>query len=206
MMLVAGLGNPGEKYKHNRHNAGFIILDEIARKWDLKWEFNNKLDAELISYSGKGLALDVHKKPFAKRSVSLDSMQAGNNGRIILIKPQTFMNDSGEAVSKVLNYCGIQSSDLLVVHDDVDLEPLQFRLSRNSSSAGHHGVQDIIDKIGTQDFARLRVGIGRPAMTGVWGEGSSRDVEEYVLQDFPIDQLDVVKKTGIEHLLSSLKL
>jgi len=182
-MLVVGLGNPGEKYKNNRHNAGFIVIDELALKWGLTWEFNKRLNAEVAS------------PPTADR-----------NDKIILIKPQTFMNESGEAVSRALNYFGIKPADLLVIHDDVDLEALQFKTSRNSSSAGHHGVQSIIDKISTQDFTRLRIGIGRPK---VEVDGATRvtfEVEKYVLQDFPSDLLEVVKKQGIEHLLSSLNL
>ncbi len=182
MTLLVGLGNPGEKYKYNRHNAGFIIVDELAHKWGLTWEFNKKLNVE----------------------------QANGNCGVLLIKPQTFMNDSGEAVLKTLNYFNIQCTDLLVIHDDVDLEPLQFKVSRNSSSAGHHGVQNIIDKIGTQDFIRLRIGIGRPLLAKDLTEAevakTAYDVEKYVLQDFPSDQLDIVRKTGIEHLLSSLSL
>jgi len=177
MMLVVGLGNPGERYRNNRHNTGFIIINELALKWGLTWEFNKKFNAEIATAQST-----------------------------ILLKPQTYMNDSGEAVSKALNYFGVQPADLLVIHDDVDLEALQFKTSCNSSSAGHHGVQNIIDKIGTQDFTRLRVGIGRPK---VEVDGTTRitfDVEKYVLQDFPSDQLELVKKQGIEHLLSSLNL
>ncbi|MFA5776293.1 MAG: aminoacyl-tRNA hydrolase [Patescibacteria group bacterium] len=176
-MLVVGLGNPGEKYQNNRHNAGFILINEFAKKWELTWQYNKKFNAEIVQYKGKSRSKDSD---------------------IILLKPQTFMNDSGASVSKALSYFNIEPANLLVIHDDVDLEVLQFKVSRNSSSAGHHGVQNIIDKIGTQDFLRFRVGIGRPVI--------EIDVEKYVLQDFPSDQLEVVKKQGIEHLLSSLNL
>lgn len=179
MMLVIGLGNPGEKYKNNRHNAGFIVIDEFAKRWDLTWEYNKKVDAEIAQYKDRDA---------------------------VLLKPQTFMNDSGKAVSKALSYFSIQPADLLVIHDDVDLEALQFKVSCNSSSAGHHGMQNIIDKIGTQDFARLRVGVGRPAIKVGNTIQVAYNVEKYVLQDFPSDQLEVVKKQGIEHLLSSLNL
>lgn len=188
MTLVVGLGNPGEKYKNNLHNAGFIIIDELSQRWNLPWEYNKKFDAEIAHFR-----VD-------------DRLRADGGSGYILLKPQTFMNDSGEAVSKALNYFSIQSADLLVIHDDVDLEALQFKVSRNSSSAGHHGVQNVIDKIGTQDFARLRVGVGRPAIKVGNTTLVAYDVEKYVLQDFPSDQLEVVKKQGIEHLLSSLNL
>lgn len=183
MMLVVGLGNPGERYKNNRHNAGFIVVNELAHKWKLAWEYNKRFDAELAHFRTGDPCNDIY-----------------------LLKPQTFMNDSGEAVSKALQYFSIQTSDLLVTHDDVDLKALQFRASRNSSSAGHCGVQNIIDKIGTQDFTRLRVGIGRPIPKADSTTQAAYEVEKYVLQDFPSDQLEVVKKQGVEHLLSSLKI
>jgi peptidyl-tRNA hydrolase, PTH1 family len=172
MMLVVGLGNPGEKYRINRHNAGFLVVDELAKSFALTWEYNKKLNSDIAQDRARGF---------------------------ILLKPQTFMNDSGEAVSRALGFFDILPSALLVIHDDVDLEALQFKVSQNASSAGHHGVQNVIDKLGTQDFTRLRIGIGRPII-------QSDDVEKYVLQDFPSDQLEVVKKQGIEHLLSSLNL
>lgn len=216
MTLVAGLGNPGEKYKNNRHNAGFIVINELALKWGLTWKFNKKFNAEVATVIArpKVVAISLRLLRFARNN------ERGRNDNVILIKPQTYMNESGEAVSKVLNYFGVQPADLLVIHDDVDLEALQFKTSRNSSSAGHRGVQNIIDRIGTQDFTRLRVGIGRPPQRFEEWEvkpGSRYEnvvvdatkympVEKYVLQDFPSDQLELVKKQGIEHLLSSLNL
>jgi peptidyl-tRNA hydrolase, PTH1 family len=177
--LVVGLGNPGEKYKNNRHNAGFVVVDELAKKWDLPWKFSKKLTAEVVTVV---------------------------KDKLVLLKPQTFMNSSGEAVSKALNFFNINPTDLTVVHDDVDLEALQFKVSHGSSSAGHHGVQDIIDRLGTQEFTRLRVGVGRPAISGEDAGRLLYDVEKYVLQNFPPDQLEIVKRQGIEHLLSSLNL
>lgn len=215
MTLVVGLGNPGEKYKNNRHNAGFILIDELSLKWGLTWDYNKKFGAEVATALGgaRGAGGEIRDPRRESRGIRHD-------GLMILLKPQTFMNNSGEAVSRALNYFSIQPTELIIVHDDVDLEPLQFKVSRNSSSAGHHGVQNIIDKIGTQDFTRFRVGIGRPPQrfeegavrTGSPDENVVADaktgmpVEKYVLQDFPSDQLEVVKKQGIEHLLSSLNL
>lgn len=172
MKLIVGLGNPGNKYKNNRHNAGFIVLDAFAESRGLSWSTNKRVLSEVIMSKDDGY---------------------------ILVKPQTFMNDSGNAVSRVLKYFDVKPSDMIVIHDDVDLEPLEVRVSVNSSSAGHHGVQDIIDKIGTQDFTRIRVGVGRP-------KENARSVETYVLEDFEPGDVEVVKKNGIEHLLSSLKL
>lgn len=178
MRLVVGLGNPGEKYKNNRHNAGFLIVDAFVAQKGLNWSTNKKLHSEVC----------VDKED-----------------DLILLKPQTFMNDSGRAVCVALAYCSTNTSDLLVIHDDVDLEPLQFRISHNSSSAGHHGVQDIVNKIGTQDFTRIRVGVGRPKAVVDGQERPSYSVEKYVLEDFGSEELEIVRKKGVEYLLSSLK-
>lgn len=178
MKLVVGLGNLGEKYKNNRHNAGFIVVDAFVAQKGLSWSINKKI------YS----AVCVDKED-----------------DLILVKPQTFMNDSGRAVCKALSYYSADHNNLLVIHDDVDLEPLQFKSSRNSSSAGHHGVQDIIDKIGTQDFTRIRVGVGRPKIVVEGQERPSYSVEKYVLEDFSPQELELVRKQGVEYLLSSLK-
>lgn len=178
MKLVVGLGNPKDEHKNNRHNAGFIVLDAFAAQKGLLWSSNKKL---------------------------LSQECRETNEDLILLKPQTFMNNSGEAVKRALSYYGIDSENLVVVHDDVDLEPLQFRVSYNASSGGHHGVQDIIDKLGTQKFKRIRVGIGRPKTLIQGQQKPLYKVEDYVLQDFSPQDLDYIRKVGIEYLLSSLK-
>ncbi len=178
MRMVVGLGNPGKKYRSNRHNAGFTVLDAFVAQKGLSWSTSKKLHSEVC---------------------------ADREGDLVLIKPQTFMNNSGRAVREALSYYSADPSSLLVVHDDVDLEPLQIKVSRNSSSAGHHGVQDIIDKIGTQDFIRLRVGVGRPKEIIDGQERPSYSVEKYVLEDFSPQELEIVRKKGVEYLLSSLK-
>jgi len=177
MKIIVGLGNPGEKYKNNRHNTGFIILDKLANMWGVGWEYNKKVNAEIVRINEKDL---------------------------LLLKPQTFMNDSGKAVANAIKFFGIPTNNLLVVHDDVDMGPLQIKTSNNSSSAGHHGVQDIIDKLGTQEFSRLRVGIGRPTFQNGNVLQQSQDIEKYVFEDFSQTELENVKKLGVEHLLSSL--
>lgn len=137
MKIIIGLGNPGKKYEDTRHNAGFLAVALFAQKQG--WIFQKKLKTE-----------------------SKTAEATINDKKIILVEPQTFMNNSGEAVKKI---CGQYrdrldlSKDLLIVHDDVDLNFGELRLSRNSSSAGHKGVQNIIDNLGTQDFYRLRIGV-----------------------------------------------
>lgn len=162
MKLVVGLGNPGEKYSKNRHNAGFIIVDELASKNSLLWENSTKFNAEIC--------------------VSKD---------FILVKPQTFMNKSGEAVSKILSFYKIDNKDLLVIHDDVDLQFGEIKKQFGASSAGHKGVESIIDHIGSQNFWRVRAGIGR-------SEDKNIPTEDWVLQNFTDDQLEKIKNLSSE--------
>ena len=133
MKVIVGLGNPGEKYVKNRHNVGFIILDKWVKDRGLEWKFEKKFNAEVAS-----------------------------GGKLLFIKPQTFMNSSGEAVSKILNFYKIPPENLLVVHDDVDLQIGTTKRQIGRGSAGHKGVESIIeDALGTPQFWRLRVGVGK---------------------------------------------
>jgi PTH1 family peptidyl-tRNA hydrolase len=163
MKLIVGLGNPGKEYSRNRHNAGFIIVDEIASKNSLPWENSSKFDADV----------DISKD-------------------FILAKPQTFMNKSGEAVSKILNFYKIDLKDLYVIHDDVDLPFGEVKKQLGAGSAGHKGVESIIEKVGTQDFWRIRIGIGRPS--------DNTPVEDWVLRDFNSEELTLVKNKDVEAL------
>lgn len=160
MKLVVGLGNPGEKYAKTRHNVGFRILDEILKTYAASPSFNKKFEA--IVYS-----LDEDR---------------------LLVKPQTFMNVSGKAVNRLANFYKVKPEGLLVVHDDVDLEFGEVKHVFGRGSAGHKGVQSIIDATGSDQFSRVRVGIGRPNVP--------IDIEEWVLQNFTEDPADV------EHLIS----
>lgn len=135
MRLVVGLGNPGDKYENTRHNVGFLVLDKIAQKKGITFRLENMYDSR---YAEIG-TLDDRTK---------------------LVQPQTFMNNSGQAVSKTKNFYKIDSEDIWVIHDDVDLEVGKVRVNLGGSSAGHKGVQSIIDNIGDQ-FWRIRVGVGR---------------------------------------------
>jgi peptidyl-tRNA hydrolase, PTH1 family len=150
MKLIVGLGNPGEKYKNTRHNMGFMKVDDMMA--DLQdrsqWSFEKKFNAEMVKVKDT-----------------------------IFAKPQTFMNNSGDSVSKLVNFYNINLQDLLVVHDDVDLELGKVKEQFGVGSAGHKGVQSIIDALGSQDFWRMRVGIGRPA-------DNKMDLEDWVLGDF----------------------
>lgn len=167
MKIIVGLGNPGKKYKGTRHNKGFEYVDKIATENMLKWKFNKKFNAEIAEFSVDGLGDGV--------VIDGNAIDLDDGEKVILAKPQTFMNKSGDSVSKILNFYNVDLVDLLVIHDDVDFSPGLVNLQFDKSAAGHKGVQDIIDKIGSQEFWRLRIGVGRPP------EGSNISTEDWVL-------------------------
>src|SRR3989337_2266046 len=152
MKLVVGLGNPGERYANTRHNVGFIVLDEIIKKYVASPHVNKKLGAILYS-------LDKER---------------------MLLKPQTFMNRSGGPVANIVRFYKIKPEDFLVIHDDVDLLFGEIRSQFARGSAGHRGVDSIIDSLGTEKLNRVRVAIGRPN-PAVVGE---METEAWVLQKF----------------------
>src|SRR3989344_4458117 len=137
MKLIVGLGNPGEKFKNNRHNVGFMVVDAFAKHVELSWRYS----ADLMCY-------------FVKWS------------NYVLCKPAIYMNKSGEAIRAVSLFYKISHKEVLVVHDDLDLDFGKVRLSFNGTSAGHHGVESTIESLGSMDFGRLRVGIGHPKYKG----------------------------------------
>lgn len=134
--MVVGLGNPGQRYARSRHNVGFQVVDRVARANDLV---------------------------FSRKRFRAQIAEANRTGeRVILVKPQTFMNSSGEAVGKLYTYYRIAPENLLVIYDDLDLPLGKIRLRPKGSSGGHHGMESIISHIHTSGFPRLRMGIGRP--------------------------------------------
>lgn len=148
--LIVGLGNPGREYRGNRHNVGFMVLDQLAAR----------LDGSFSRLKMKALMTAVRYK----------------DERLILIKPQTYMNLSGQAVASYLRFYKLPREHLLVVYDDVDLPFESLRMKPDGGDAGQKGVRSIIQQLGTQEFPRLRVGIGRPP--------GRMPVSSYVLQDF----------------------
>jgi len=136
MKLIIGLGNPGKEYEKTRHNAGFILLNEIQKDFNFsEFKMEKKFDAEISEGNVAG-------------------------EKIILCKPQTFMNLSGKTVRAILDFYKLSADDTIVIHDDLDIKLGTFKIATDSSSAGHNGVQNIIDVLGTQKFKRIRVGIG----------------------------------------------
>ncbi len=157
MKMIVGLGNPGPKYQYTRHNVGFMVVDGLSRR----------LEISICNLKFKALL--------------------GKKGDLLLVKPQTYMNLSGEAVLPILNYFKIEPQDLMVVYDDMDIPLGEIRIKSKGSSGGHKGMQSIIDSLGTEEFNRLRVGIGRPDPT--------LDVINYVLKVFPKDEVPVITST-----------
>lgn len=152
--LIVGLGNPGREYRTNRHNVGFMVLDRLAEELDTSFS-RVKMNALVTAVRWKG-------------------------ERLILVKPQTFMNLSGQAVSSFKRFYKLPHENIMVVYDDVDLPFDHLRLKPNGGDAGQKGVRSIIQQLGTKEFPRLRVGIGRPP--------GRTPVSDYVLQDFSRDE------------------
>ncbi|HEX2292952.1 MAG TPA: aminoacyl-tRNA hydrolase [Gaiellaceae bacterium] len=150
-LLVAGLGNPGREYARTRHNAGWLVLDELARRQG--GSFRGKFSGRLAE-------------------TRLDDL------RLALLKPETYMNESGRSIGAARKFFKVDPADLLVVHDDVDLEPGRLQARLGGGLAGHNGLRSIGQALGTNDFLRLRIGVGRP------GRGDRRSVADYVLAEF----------------------
>ncbi len=159
MFLVAGLGNPGTEYDNTRHNVGFSVIDELATRNRATIKEDKKFVAGWFQF-----LLDDEKTFGAK--------------------PHTFMNDSGLAVSKLMRFFKIPTANLIVAYDDLDLEQAQIRVRRGGSSGGHLGLTSIINSMGTQDFYRVRIGIGRPP--------GRMDPAAYVLQRLKKKELESI--------------
>jgi PTH1 family peptidyl-tRNA hydrolase len=159
-LLVAGLGNPGRQYERTRHNLGWLVLDELARRHGGSWR---------SKFSGS----------FAE--VRLGDLRLG------LLKPETYMNESGRAVGEAARFYKVEPEGLLVVHDDVDLEPGRLQARAAGGLAGHNGLRSLAQHLGSQEFERLRIGVGRP------GRGDPRSVSDWVLSGFaPEDDLEAL--------------
>ena len=155
MKIIAGLGNPGLEYAVSRHNCGFLTIDKIA--YDL--------------------GADREKKEHN----SLTRVARMGGSKLLLAKPQTYMNNSGFAVCALLNYYKLKLTDLLIIFDDMDLEPATVRLRRGGSSGGHNGMQSIIEQCGSTDIARIKIGIGHG-----WGSGASHVLGRFAEEAMPM--------------------
>jgi len=156
--LIVGLGNPGLAYRHNRHNIGFMVADALAQKLEIPLK-RVKFKAQIGNGKVEGIP-------------------------VIIAKPLTYMNNSGEAVAPLVHYFKVPLERLLVIHDDMDLPLGTLRMRPSGGSAGHNGMLSIFDKLGTNAIPRLRVGIGRPP--------GRMDPADYVLQDFPKNEEELL--------------
>ena len=136
MFLIVGLGNPEEDYANTRHNMGFNVINELSRKYDI----------------------DVNKSKFK----GLFGSGVVNGKKIILLKPQTFMNLSGESVKEVMDFYKITSDEVIVIYDDIDLNPGSIRIRKSGGPGTHNGMKSVVHFVGNQNFTRVRVGIGKP--------------------------------------------
>ena len=167
--LIVGLGNPGKEYARNRHNVGFQLLDKVAEKHELSVD---RIESRALLAEGE---------------------LAGK--QVMFLKPLTYMNQSGQAVRPAVRRYNIPTEDILIVYDDLDLPLGQVRLRERGGAGGHKGMRSVISSLGTQDIARLRIGIGRPK------RGSP---EEYVLQDFTLEE-SIIMEGSFEKALSALE-
>jgi peptidyl-tRNA hydrolase, PTH1 family len=157
-LLVAGLGNPGREYARTRHNVGWLVVDELARRHSGQWR--SKFGGRLAE-----IRIDGH--------------------RIALLKPETYMNESGRSVRAAASFFKIEPDAVLVVHDDSDLESGRLQARRGGGLAGHNGLRSVAQQFGTPEFLRLRVGVGRPE------RGDRRSLADYVLDQFePHDDVE----------------
>ena len=176
-LLIAGLGNPGARYELDRHNVGWMVVDELARRCQatFKSKFNGRLSETRVG-----------------------------DARVALLKPETYMNESGRSIAAAAKYFKVAPEDVLVVHDDVDLDVGRLQARLGGGLAGHNGLRSIAQSLGTPEFLRLGIGVGRP------GRGDPRDVADFVLAPFEAhddregivaraaDALEIVVSEGLE--------
>ncbi|WP_042147502.1 aminoacyl-tRNA hydrolase [Paucisalibacillus sp. EB02] len=161
MKCIVGLGNPGKKYQSTRHNIGFMVIDELLSRHNLS------------------LNKDKFKGKYAQAII--------NGEKVLLLEPQTYMNLSGESLRPLMEYYDIDVEDVIVIYDDLDLPTGKVRLRQKGGHGGHNGIRSIIDHLGTKDFKRIRLGVGRPT--------SPIPVVDYVLGPFPKEEHPLVRES-----------
>jgi PTH1 family peptidyl-tRNA hydrolase len=166
LFIIVGLGNPGHKYEKTRHNVGFMVLDELSSRYNIS---------------------------FKEKDIYMIANGVLEGVKVILLKPLTFMNKSGIALKKLIQKIAIDKSylatKLIVIHDDLDIDIGNIKIKKDGSSGGHKGVESIINEIGTKDFIRVKVGIGRPETVSV---------EDYVLSNFKISEKKIINDVIIK--------
>ena len=164
MKLIVGLGNPGKEYQNTRHNVGYMVLDKYIKEVDWKEKFN---------------ALYLEKRI--------------DNEKVIFVKPLTYMNLSGNAVVKFVNFYNLNIEDILVIQDDLDLTFGNYKLKKNSSAGGHNGIKSIISSLGSQEFLRLKIGVSND---------KSIDIKDYVLGKF--SKSDLEKLDSLQNIFNEV--
>lgn len=170
--LVVGLGNPGPQYSRTRHNAGFMVVDELAARAGLRW------------VKARGARADIASTTFGQDGWG----QVDQSGvKVVLVKPMTFMNNSGDAVAPLMRLNRVSLEHLIVVHDEIDLGDNTMRVKLGGGDNGHNGLRSLRARLGSGDFYRVRIGVSRPA--------GNRDPIDWVLGKFPASQAEDVKLT-----------
>jgi PTH1 family peptidyl-tRNA hydrolase len=167
LRLIVGLGNPGADYVDTRHNAGFWLIDEIAAEQGLSFRFEKRFNADECKFKAQGRD-------------------------VFLLKPQTFMNRSGQAVAALARYYKIAPAEILVIHDELDLSPGTNRIKQAGGHGGHNGLRDIVNHLGSREFFRVRVGIGHP--------GDASQVINYVLHKPSVADLHAIETANRDTL------
>ena len=172
--LIAGLGNPGDKYKNNRHNIGFQIINTYLTYFSQN-KFIDKFDSEYTSINFR-------------------------ENKLHILKPKTFMNESGKAINKCISFFKIPLENLIVIYDEMDLSPGDVRIKFGGGSAGHNGVKSIISCLGSEKFTRIRIGIGKPI--------NKEKINSYVLSNFSNNELNLFNeiKTNIKYIIEDIVL
>ena len=172
--LIAGLGNPGDKYKNNRHNIGFQIVDTYLTYFSQN-KFIDKFDSEYTSINFR-------------------------ENKLHILKPKTFMNESGKAINKCISFFKIPLENLIAIYDEMDLSPGDVRIKFGGGSAGHNGVKSIINCLGSEKFTRIRIGIGKPV--------NKEKINSYVLSNFSNNELNLFNeiKTNIKYIIEDIVL
>ena len=165
MHIIAGLGNPGREYMNTRHNIGFDVIDVLAIKLGIKIHKNKKR-----ALLGEGLV---------------------NGEKIVLVKPQTFMNLSGESIGEMKDWYKADNEDIIIIYDDISLPVGKIRIRKKGSAGGHNGIKNIIYQLGTDVFPRIKIGVGSP-------ENSDYDVKDYVLGKFSKEEIEVLLPTALK--------
>ena len=174
MKIVIGLGNPGQKYKNTRHNIGFFAIDRLIKHWQATG-------------------------PNKKNNGSIYNASLFNQ-KIILVKPETFMNRSGMCVAPLFNFYKLNPDDIIIIHDDIDIPPLTLRIKKGGGTGGHNGLKSINEYIGSENsgYHRVRIGVGRP-------ENKYIEPAEWVLQQFTKDETNKIDEV-LDKVVSSVEL